>query len=724
MDDFERDIELRRNFKFLLLQNPNHFGNLTELKLPNLPKPKLKKIGDTTYEELTCLGYNPETDILTAIVEIKQGSGYSGGPCTDGSLEYIRFYADYGDGIWVDHGVTSFNTHDLGADEDLCYAASIELNPKKRTCCDRDPVLPKIRAILSWNVEPPANTPNWIPVWGNRLERDVQVDPRSTFLCNFLDQFDIGVIQKINPALVAKLKSMLAEAGPSPKPPANIAELLEKAKGKEKELLPLRQAFPMVAKLANDKTDLAAFEALQGINLDLSKFDDFIAKPSFNTFYEELHCVGLDRDKDLLHGIVEIKRPSGFSGGLCTQGSREYIAFYLDFGSGWEYQGTTFVNVHDIQQTPQGGLWYQAALPVNLEPYKKEWCETGRARIRGILSWSVPPAPNQPDFVPHWGDREDCWIEIRPLAPGIPSGQLTPFLEAIGNMPVEKIDGAGYATGESIGGAFTSSDSPFGGTILLAGHIAFPTSNNLQYRVMVKGPSDPVAKAYTNTFNANVTTIVGGSITFSIVNQVSVDGWFNYIPQPGPGTFKSVAGNLLASFQASEEGLHEVYLQVREAGTLPILATSATEQFFVDNTRPEFDVEITSGGGNCSKFQIGEVLVGTFTMSDALNHCDHLTIHVTPAAEAAGGTLMITSAIPNGPGAVFPISSGGPSASMSVSALTLDTTGVVVGSWELDTTGMEPCGYNIRIAGEDRTIVNSGVIGWHGSDIEGFCLEN
>ena len=36
---------------------------------------------------------------------------------------------------------------------------------------------------------------------------------------------------------------------------------------------------------------------------------------------------------------------------------------------------------------------------------------------------------------------------------------------------------------------------------------------------------------------------------------------------------------------------------------------------------------------------------------------------------------------------------------------------------------MAPCGYNIRIDGADRTIVNSGVIGWHAADIEGFCLE-
>ncbi len=41
----------------------------------------------------------------------------------------------------------------------------------------------------------------------------------------------------------------------------------------------------------------------------------------------------------------------------------------------------------------------------------------------------------------------------------------------------------------------------------------------------------------------------------------------------------------------------------------------------------------------------------------------------------------------------------------------------------IDTGPMDPCGYNIRIRGEDRTIVNSAFIGHVGGDIEGFCLD-
>ena len=75
MPDTDRMEDLRKRAKTLLLGNPNYFGNLAELKIEGLPQPVVKIVGNTTYEELTCLGLNPDTRILTAIVRIKQPSG-------------------------------------------------------------------------------------------------------------------------------------------------------------------------------------------------------------------------------------------------------------------------------------------------------------------------------------------------------------------------------------------------------------------------------------------------------------------------------------------------------------------------------------------------------------------------------------------------------------------------------------------------------------------------
>ena len=709
--ELAREVQLRAVAKHHLALNPNYFGNLTDLKLPGfekLPGPVLKKMGDRSFEELTCIGYNPETEILTAIVRIKQEAGYSGGPCTDGSQEYVRFYLDYGDGTWVDHGMAGFNIHDLGCEEDLCYAVSIKIDPEKRTCCDRDPVLPTVRAILSWNTQPPPNMPDWIPVWGNRQTCDIQIDPRNWFLCNLIDILDVG-IQKIDPVL-AKQATAALSALPKPQIAADATVEIKKAIESKDEIAVLRNVFPLVAK--QSKIALSA-EALLlpdlvsqfDFDIDLAPFDDFIANPKFNTSYEELHCVGLDRDESLLHGVIKIKRPSGYSGDLCTNGSREYIAFYLDFGSGWEYQGTTWVDVYNIAQIPQDGLWYQASLPVDLEPHQQEWCETGKARIRGILSWNTAPTPNDPDYVAHWGDWEECDIEIKPLPEGVTPGATTPVLEAIGSMPVDRIDGAGYANGDNIGNTLTADDAPFGGVIKMSGVVAFAGATNLEYRIMVQGPSDAVPKAWTQSFDIYVTTVAGGSVTFANQTQVANGDWFTYVPQTG-AVFKSVAENLLARFTATEDGLHTVYMEIRDAGTLAVLGSTAPEAFVVDNTRPVVNIDITNGGGNCGKFNVGDPIKGIFSMSDA--HSGSLTLGVTPGAAANGAVPTIDPAnVTN---------------TLTYAAGTLPTGGTS-GTWTLDTNGMDPCGFNVRIDARDRTIVNSGSIGWPASDIEGFCLD-
>src|SRR5258708_10953393 len=85
---------LRSNFKELLLKNPNHFGNLATGKL----KPAVEIVTDTAFEELTCVGFNPATNVLEATIAIKQPTGYGGDLCQQGSTEYIRFFVDYGGG--------------------------------------------------------------------------------------------------------------------------------------------------------------------------------------------------------------------------------------------------------------------------------------------------------------------------------------------------------------------------------------------------------------------------------------------------------------------------------------------------------------------------------------------------------------------------------------------------------------------------------------------------
>jgi hypothetical protein len=50
----------------------------------------------------------------------------------------------------------------------------------------------------------------------------------------------------------------------------------------------------------------------------------------FNTRYEELTCVGLWPEKNLLEATLMVKLPFGFLGDLCSPGSYEYVRFFID----------------------------------------------------------------------------------------------------------------------------------------------------------------------------------------------------------------------------------------------------------------------------------------------------------------------------------------------------------------------------------------------------------
>src|SRR5258705_8718177 len=84
----------RAQFKALILQNPNYSGNLKASAF----KAAKSIVSNTTYEELKCVGLQPQLNRLEAVVWVKQTAGYSGGICSSGSTEYVRFWLSYDNG--------------------------------------------------------------------------------------------------------------------------------------------------------------------------------------------------------------------------------------------------------------------------------------------------------------------------------------------------------------------------------------------------------------------------------------------------------------------------------------------------------------------------------------------------------------------------------------------------------------------------------------------------
>jgi len=123
----------------LTLSNPNYFGNdPTSAFKSGVPK---AFVNQTTYELLRCAGLNPQFDYVEAVVDIKQPTGYSGGICSTGSYEYVRFYADYTNtNVWTDLGLASVRVHDIPGAKPLSYTLRVSVcGSRRRSRCSSQP---------------------------------------------------------------------------------------------------------------------------------------------------------------------------------------------------------------------------------------------------------------------------------------------------------------------------------------------------------------------------------------------------------------------------------------------------------------------------------------------------------------------------------------------------------------------------------------------------------
>lgn len=707
-NDKQRIPVERAKFRALVLANPNYFGNVAASPFAPVLNIQLNR----NYEELGCVGFQPQFNRLDAVVYINQPAGYGGGVCSPGTQEYVRFYLSGDNGAtWHDAGLTSFSANDIPAGtvgaRRLEYALTLQVNPAKRLCFLDNIQL--VRAILSWNVPPPPNAPNFTPVWGDVHNARIKIDPLRFVIVDDL----LKLAQVKLPPVLANVLDMtqpLALAEPEAQDAAALQALYRNA-----DVEPHRYALAELQQLVSQPgltEDLMApgfIGVLQQLKLNLGDLADVLYPVDGSTRYEQLECIGLNPNQDALVGVIRVKLPSGYSGGPCTAGSREYVAFWGDFdgnGSFETHLGTTSVNVHDINPMPREGLAYSVFLPVKLDQFRRP-CQRGAVvvRIRAIMSWQVAPPPTNPNYVPVWGNRAQTLIHIRPgrVISGHP-----PVIETVGSMAVTDIDGAGYANGPAQLAGFTARQSPFGGEVIITGHLANPTDVSagaapLRYRVIVNdGSGDQVLN---NPFGIARTRLLDGVWTFLPGLTQAVDAANDYTYREdvssGPGNAQIfVSGNLLARWQtAGKTGTWTIRIEVRDAAD--VLYTGNTVTVRLDNAAPQIppgSFAITTGGGSCADFVVGDIIEGTYRVTD--EHFGALDFAVLPPH---GGVFTAPVPLPRS----YP---------------TVPTTGES-GGWRLDTSGMPKCGYVIRLSAGDRTIVNSGFVGFGNEAFVGLCLK-
>ncbi len=152
---------------------------------------------------------------------------------------------------------------------------------------------------------------------------------------------------------------------------------------------------------------------------ELAQKYSVIEQMSSNVKYEKLVCVGLYPESNLLEAIIEVKLPYGFKGQLCDKGSKEYVAFYIDYndGSGFVSVGAPAeVNVHDISYIDGSHLYYAVRKP--FIPLKYTECDTPQiVQVRAILSWE--DLPTGPGYDPPWGNVVNAWVQIKPKDDGL-----------------------------------------------------------------------------------------------------------------------------------------------------------------------------------------------------------------------------------------------------------------------------------------------------------------
>lgn len=671
----------RQGFKAMLLSNPNYFGNAFESEW----EPIFPMCSNTFYEEMGCVGYHPQQEQLEAVVYVYQPSGYGTGVCGSGTPEFVRFYLSFDDGAtWEDQGMASFQAFNIPegteGERRLEYAVSLKVDPPSKFCI-HNPLI-HVRAILSWNDPPPADQPDWLPVWGNVRQSTILVEPiRVAVLKEILE------LAKFK--LPPYLKTVLDLETPMPiKKKALGAADLAALYGKK---VPAhRFALKEYAAFTSGKIKLSAqayLKLLPNIKIDPELIEQFALAMDGDTSFEELECIGLDPNTpDTLVGVLNVKKSLGYSGGPCTDGSREYVTFWADFDDNGTFEaclGTADVTVYDVEETPPEGVHYAVRLPVNLDPYRQA-CTAGPrlVRIRAILSWNVAAPCADPNHVPVWGNREETVIHISP-GKGAPGG----YIAILGGIPVAHIDDV---TGLTTSGALFATNNlppdalgrpcPFGGCVTAQG-TSIPG-----YSYMVE--TSPDGLIWTPALKDLVVTDQYGNTGVHQADPVTHH--FAYLP------FEQNVNGLLAQCDSAGDDLWYIRLVVFDGGGAQQGAPDV-HRIQLDNTHPTVSIAMAPGTPSCGKFTIGTTLNGTFVARD----------------EYLGSYALWVAPPINPPGVGVPNPSSG----------NTQTAMAPGDAWDLDTSNMLSCGYVLHLRVIDRAIINSQRVGHRKGSSIGFCLE-
>ncbi|MDQ1681638.1 MAG: hypothetical protein QOH99_179, partial [Frankiaceae bacterium] len=285
------ELRLRTHFGALLAGEAEWAGKV------------LKGIESTAYEEIDCVGLQPDQSALYATIAVKQDTGYGGDLCTGpGNREYVRFFADWnGDGdftdITEDLGVASVAVYDIPGPKPLSYTVAVTVPDHRRVCFLAGPVA--VRAVLMYGSVPPPGNPHPNIHWGNVVDVHIQPQTRRLVLLDVLEQAKVHLPKQLIPLVDPHLEIGALHA------PVPVEQLVHTYGGD----VPLHRSLaPAISTVLGQLSHNAAVgtklpthfaSVLPNEVLDKIDIGDIIGKyvaTDGDTSFEQLHCVGMSQD--------------------------------------------------------------------------------------------------------------------------------------------------------------------------------------------------------------------------------------------------------------------------------------------------------------------------------------------------------------------------------------------------------------------------------------------
>lgn len=689
-----RELAVMKRNRQLFQLNP-----LVKLDFPN---------SITYWEQITCAGFDPRTSRLEAVVQVKQETGYNGNLCSNGSQEFVRFFVDFKDGAgFRDMGYTNFKVADIsnaprGPQHPLSYLAYLYIDDRefrRRLNCDKA-LIPTMRAVLSWNTVP-STDPNAPPFYGNSLDADIELASKRLILPPVVldDLFKIEDIEKlIDPSLMAQLKE--------PELPS-IEAVYEK--NKAAGVPDNRTFYSTLGAQINSHLDFSKaasvlnVQSLEKFNLDIHKLLDFLNDEYFdasgkkaNVAYEELNCVGLNTATNRLGAVVHIKQNGGYNGDLCTRGSMEHVAFWADWnnnGTFDEYLGTVSFNVHDIDNIPKGGLYYNVMLPFDPSRHLKTCQNPNIIRIRAVLSWEALPSTTNPNQLNAWGNYRDALVQLRPTNIG---GGILSAIHFVGGVDRNLISPTQHLYNYQAASPSIYNNRPWGGRITFQGVIARNGFNGVvKYRILYKkfGALDSTYQPVSTTETFRLDDLNDIAPPFNDPQSDPL-GWYEYKENPAPPFNLYSVDNKLATWYAGS--LDDATYTIRFVHTDEFNNEVIADEFSMIICNKDFsvsqtanvsvdfskDVDLVIDGGDCHSYSNGAPTINGHVRA-VHPYFASWSLELQPTSHTHGALPSPTS--------------------RSYPAL---PTGDANGTWSLNTTPLDPCGYTVTLIASHRVIVD------------------